>query len=176
MTIIESPPAAATDPGAAVERATARVLELARTWLAWDGRPRVSDEGDRVYTPHKAIRRYGDHLIDHLAEVEARLAGVSSRPHGWHGSLITLQSDSARFTEADLVEARERLSRLSRTFRLRLLTAGEERWDLPQAGAWTLREVADHVGSPWYAEQLGDLRWQAHRRASRAQGCPQGSL
>jgi hypothetical protein len=148
----------ATDPGAAVERATAGVLELARTWIGWDGRPRVSEDGDRIYTPHKAIRRYADHLIDHLAEVEARLAGVPSRPDRWHGSLVTVDADWARFTEADLVEATERLTRLSTMFRLRLLAAGPGEWDRPRGEAWTLRAVAEHVGSPWYAEQVGDLR------------------
>ena len=147
-----------TDPGAVVERATARVLELAQTWLAWDGRPRLSEGGDRIYTPHKVIRRYADHLIDHLAEIEARLAGEPTRPDGWHASLVTLDSDWARFTEADLVEATERLTRLSTTFRLRLRAAGESEWDRDRgAGVWTLRQVAEHVGSPWYAEQLGDL-------------------
>jgi len=146
-----------SDPGSVIELATERVLGLARTWLAWDGTPRLSEDGDRVYTPHKAIRRYADHLIDHLAEIEARLAGVPTRPDGWHASLVTLESDWARFTEADLVEATERLTRLSTTFRLRLLAAGEQEWDRERNGAWTLRQVAEHVGSPWYAEQVGDL-------------------
>jgi len=151
--------AVAGDPGQIVEHATARVLELARTWLAWDGTPRVSADGERVYTPHKVIRRYADHLIDHLAEIEARLAGAPTRPDGWHASLVTLETDWARFTEADLVEATERLTRLSTTFRLRLLAAGEQEWDRDRgAGVWTLRQVAEHVGSPWYAEQVGDLR------------------
>ena len=147
-----------SDPGSVIERATERVLDLARTWLAWDGTPRLSEDGDRVYTPHKAMRRYADHLIDHLAEIEARLAGVPTRPDGWHASLVTLESDWARFTEADLVEATERLTRLSTTFRLRLLAAGEQALDRDRGdGEWTLRQIAEHVGSPWYAEQVGDL-------------------
>ena len=146
-----------TDPGACIETATDRVLALARTWLAWDGRPYVADDGERVYTPHKAVRRYADHLVDHLAEVEALLAGVPSRPDGWHASTVTLEPDWARFTEADRNEATERLTRLSGTFRLRLLAAGEHEWDLPREPAWTLREIATHVGTPWYAEQVGDL-------------------
>jgi len=147
-----------SDPGSVIERATERVLDLARTWLAWDGTPRLSEDGDRVYTPHKAMRRYADHLIDHLAEIEARLAGVPTRPDGWHASLVTLESDWARFTEADLVEATERLTRLSTMFRLRLLAAGEQALDRDRGdGGWTLRQIAEHVGSPWYAEQVGDL-------------------
>ena len=146
-----------TDPGDLIEQATDRVLTLARTWLAWDGRPYLADDGERVYTPHKAVRRYADHLVDHLAEVEALLAGVPSRADGWHASTVTLESDWARFTEADLNEATERLTRLSATFRLRLIAAGEHAWDLPRDPAWTLREIASHVGPPWYAEQVGDL-------------------
>lgn len=147
----------ARDPGQHIEQATARVLALAKTWIGWDGQPRVSDGGDRIYTPHKAIRRYAGHLIDHLAEKEARLAEVESRPYGWHGSLITMDSDWARFTEADLEEATERLTRQSTTFRLRLLAAGEQEWDRPRGEARTLRAMAEHVGSSWYAEQVGDL-------------------
>ncbi|MGZ4598843.1 hypothetical protein [Oryzihumus sp.] len=158
MTTDALPPAElATDPGAGVEAAVARTLDLAVTWLGWDGTPRVSDGGDRIYTPHKVIRRQADHLLDHLAEVEAVLAGVPTQPDRWHASLVTTHADFARFTEVDLEEARERLTRLARTFRLRLLAAGEAEWDRPREG-WTLREVAEHLSSSWYAEQVGDLR------------------
>ena len=68
------------DPGAAVEEAVRRSLTLVDTWIHWDGRPQVSQDGDRVYTPHQAVRRIADHLIDHLAEVEALLAGVDASP------------------------------------------------------------------------------------------------
>lgn len=149
-----------SDPGLVVERATTEVLALARTWLVWDGRPRLaamSGDGARIYTPHKAIRRYADHLVDHLAQVEALLAGVPTRPNGWHESAVTTEADLARFTEVDLVEATERLTRLSRTFRLRLLAAGPDAWDRPRGEEWTLREIAVHVGDPWYARQVGDL-------------------
>ena len=146
------------NPGSAVEAAVRRCLELADTWLLWDGRPLISDEGDRVYTPHKAVRRIADHIIDHLAEIEALLAGVESRPDEWHGSLLTLDSDWARFTEADRDEAHQRLPRLARTFTLRLAAAGPDEWDRPREGHWTLREIADHLSNViWYAEQVGDL-------------------
>lgn len=145
------------DPGLAIEEATAHVLALAKTWITWDGQPRLAEDRQRIYTPHKVIRRYADHLIDHLAQVEALLAGVPPRPNGWYESTITTDADFARFTEVDLVEATERLTRLSRTFRLRLLTAGPEEWDLPRGEDWTLREIAEHVGDPWYADQLGEL-------------------
>lgn len=145
------------DPGESIERGAARVLELAATWPAWDGTPLLSEDGDRIYTPHKAVRRYADHLIDHLAEVECLLAGVPTRPDGWHASALTSEADLARFTVADFTEASERIARLARTFRLRLLAAGPAEWDRPRDGAWTLREIAEHVGGPWYAEQVGDL-------------------
>lgn len=80
---------------------------------------------------------------------------MPSRPDGWHASLVTVDVDWARFTEADLVEATERLTRLSTA--LRLLAAGLTGWDRPRGDTCTLREIADHVGNAWYAEQVGDL-------------------
>jgi hypothetical protein len=146
------------NPGAQVERAVEQCLELAQTWLAWDGRPCVSEDGDRIYTPHKAVRRIADHLVDHLAEVEALLAGVPTQPDEWHASLVTFETDWARFTEQDLVEAQQRLRRLGRTFALRVAAAGEAEWDVPRTPNWTLREICDHVaGVLWYAEQVGRL-------------------
>lgn len=146
------------NPGTAVEEAVRRSLALVDTWIRWDGRPRVSEDGDRVYTPVKAVRRIADHLTDHLAEVEALLAGVESQPDAWHGSLVTLESDWARFTELDRDEAHQRLPRLARTFALRLGAAGPDEWDRPRGESWTLREIADHLtGVRWYAEQVGRL-------------------
>lgn len=69
------------------------VLDLAATWTAWDGRPTHVD--DRVYTPHKAIRRVADHLLDHLAELESRLVGEKPLPDHWHASASTTQADLA---------------------------------------------------------------------------------
>jgi hypothetical protein len=146
------------NPGVEVEAAVEHCLEVAATWLGWDGRPRVSADGDRIYTPHKAVRRIGDHLVDHLAEVEALLARVDTEPDRWHASLVTLDSDWARFTELDLDEARQRLSRLGRTFALRLAAAGPEEWDVSRGQNWTLREIAVHLaGIRWYADQVGSL-------------------
>src|SRR5215471_3552351 len=96
-------PDVSDNPGAAVEDAVRRCLALVDTWLHWDGRPLVSEDGDRVYTPHKAVRRIADHLVDHLAEVEALLAGVETMPDEWNASLATFESDWAHFTEQDLV-------------------------------------------------------------------------
>jgi hypothetical protein len=146
------------NPGAQVERAVEQCLDIAQTWLAWDGRPHVSEDGDRVYTPQKAVRRIADHVIDHLAEVEALLAGAETMPDQWHASLATFDSDWARFTEQDLEEAQQRLRRLGRTFALRIAAAGEAEWDAPRTPNWTLREICDHLtGVVWYAEQVGRL-------------------
>ena len=146
------------NPGAQVELAVEYCLEVAATWLAWDGRPAAREGGDRIYTPHKAIRRIADHLIDHLAEVEALLAGVETMPDEWHASLVTVEADWARFTELDLDEARQRLRRLARTFSLRLGAAGVEEWDQPRGANWSLREIATHLdGVRWYADQVGRL-------------------
>jgi hypothetical protein len=146
------------NPGDVVDEAVQRSLVLVDTWIHWDGRPLVSEDGDRVYTPVKAVRRIADHLADHLAEVEAVLAGVATQPDGWHGSLVTLESDWARFTELDRDEAHQRLPRLARTFALRLAAAGPQEWDRPRGDGWTLRAIADHLtGVLWYAEQVGDL-------------------
>lgn len=146
------------NPGTAVVVAVEESLAIATSWLRWDGTPRVSEDGDRVYTPHKAVRRIGDHLVDHLAEIEALLAGVPTQPDGWHASLVTTAADWAPFTEVDLVEAGQRLRRLARTLELRLAAAGPEAWDTPRTPSWTLREIAEHlVGVRWYAEQVGRL-------------------
>ncbi|GAA1128309.1 hypothetical protein [Nocardioides aquiterrae] len=146
------------NPGTHVEHAVEHCLEVAATWLAWDGRPAVSEDGDRVYTPHKAVRRIADHLVDHLAEVESLLAGVPTEPDHWHGSLVTVDADWSRFSELDLDEARQRLRRLGRTFALRLAAAGPDEWDAPRGESWTLREIADHLtGIRWYADQVGRL-------------------
>jgi hypothetical protein len=145
------------NPAQPVADAVERTLQLASTWLAWDGVPRLAEDGDREYTPNKVIRRQADHLLDHLAEIEALLAGVPTEPDHWHASAVTLDSDLAGFTESDLNEARERLRRLARMFVLRYAAAGPQAWDQPRDPNWTLREIAEHLASSWYAEQVGDL-------------------
>jgi len=134
-----------------------RTLTLAQTWLRWDGRPRVSEEGDRIYTPHKAIRRHADHLLDHLAQIESMLVGMPTEPDRWHGSLVTMDSDWARFTEADLVEATQRLRRLARLYELRLAAIDADEWERDRAPEWSIRAIVEHVADPWYAEQVGEL-------------------
>src|SRR4029453_225366 len=79
------------NPGSALVPAVERVLALAATWLAWDGRPRLAADGARAYTPHKAIRRTADHIVDHLAQPEALLAGAPRR-----GGPVARQRGDAR--------------------------------------------------------------------------------
>jgi hypothetical protein len=152
-----------SDPTALIPDAVERCLDLAGTWLAWDGRPRVSTPtedipGGTVFTPHKAIRRIADHLVDHLAQIEALLAGAETIPDTWHGRTVTLAADWAPFTEADLNEARNRLRRLGQVYALRLRAADAGALDAPRGQAWTIRQIVEHVaGVTWYAEQVGRL-------------------
>src|SRR6266545_4535145 len=127
-----------SDPAELVLDAVATCLDMAHTWYAWDGRPRVSQPtkdipDGTVFTPHKAIRRIGDHLVDHLAEIEALLAGAETIPDTWHGRTITLAADWAPFSEADLNEARNRLGRLGQVYALRLRSLSDEALDAPAA-------------------------------------------
>jgi hypothetical protein len=144
------------DPADAVTQMVAHVLGLARTWVAWDGRPRPID--DRVYTPHKAIRRVADHLIDHLAQLEAHVAGIEPLPDRWHGSAITTPSDLAPFGAEDLDEARSRLERLVQLWRIRLAAIPPDELDRAEGEAYTPREMAFCVaGSTYYADAVGAL-------------------
>jgi hypothetical protein len=64
-------------------------------------------------------------------------------------------ADWARFTEPDYDGACSRLRRLARWYVLRYENSGEQAWDEPRPGAWTLREIAAHVaGVQYYAEQM----------------------
>jgi hypothetical protein len=150
-----------SDPAELILGAVDTCLDLAATWYAWDGRPRVSEPtkdipGGTVFTPQKAIRRIADHLVDHLAELEALPAGAEPIPDTWHGRTVTLASDWAPFTEADLNEACNRLGRL---YALRLRSLDDEALDAPRGQAWTIRQIVEHVARvTWYAEQVGRLR------------------
>jgi hypothetical protein len=159
--------APATDsrhPADVVAAMVEHVLGLAATWTRWDGTPAVvpvEGEPPRTYTPHKAVRRVADHLLDHLAEVEARLAGQPTQPDNWHGSMVTTPADLAPFTADDLDEARSRLRRLAQLWELRLRSQPAERMDQAEGDAWTLRQVAFHVaGSDFYADAVGHLSAQ----------------
>jgi hypothetical protein len=99
-----------------------------------------------------------DHLVDHLAELEARLAGRPTKPDRWHASASTTPADLALFTPEDLDEAHSRLRRLALIWdvRLRSLSAGQ--LDKQDGGAWTLRQLAFHLAdSAFYADAVGTL-------------------
>ncbi|MFE5888130.1 hypothetical protein ACWCQZ_26375 [Streptomyces sp. NPDC002285] len=143
-------------PADAVTAMVDHVLALAATWPNWDGT--LAHVDDRVYTPHKAIRRVADHLIDHLAELEARLAGEEPRPDHWHASALTTEADLAPFTPQDLDEARSRLTRLARIWANRLDALSDDQLDDSPGDGWTFREIARHLeGSTYYADAVGDL-------------------
>lgn len=151
------------EPALVVTTMIDHVLDLAATWTTWDGRPLPID--DRVYTPHKAIRRVADHLVDHLAELEARLAGHEPIPDRWHASAITTPADLAPFTEQDLDEARSRLTRLSQIWAVRLNALTPDQLDRSPGGGWTFRQLAFHLaGSVYYADAVGNLPAPAARR------------
>ncbi|MEV0148945.1 MULTISPECIES: hypothetical protein [unclassified Nonomuraea] len=146
------------NPALLIADSVDRCLALAETWLAWDSRPILTD-ADNLWTPSKAARRIQDHLIDHLAEVEALLAGAAPAPDTWHGRTVTLDADWARFTELDLAEARARWPRLAQAYVNRYATVPDA-WDVPRGPNWTLRQIAEHAATViWYAEQVGDLRF-----------------
>lgn len=153
----EGPRVDGRHPADVVTAMVAEVLRLAETWTGWDGEPRPVD--DRIYTPHKAIRRVADHLVDHLAEIEARVAGVPTIPDSWHASASTTPADLAPFTGDDLDEARSRLTRLALVFDVRLRALTEAELDRREGGAWSVRQVAFHLEeSLYYATAVGDLR------------------
>lgn len=157
------------DPATVVVGMVDHVLTLAATWTAWDGRPVPID--DRIYTPHKAIRRVADHLVDHLAEMEARLAGEPALPDGWHASAVTTEADLAPFTQVDLDEARSRLQRLARIWLNRLSALSPEQLDHSPGRGWTFRRLAFHVAdSGYYADAVGDLSSVSHQPPASACG------
>ena len=143
------------DPAEVIGHAVSHALRLARTWPAWTGEPIPA--GDRIYTPHKAVRRLTDHLVDHLAEVEARLAGVPPLPDRWHASAITTPADLAAFTPQDLAEAESRLTRLALIWSARLNGLTPDELDRRDGGAWSIRQIAFHLGSTYYADAVGAL-------------------
>jgi hypothetical protein len=153
-----TPPATdGRDVAGLVPAAVAEVLDVAETWLGWDGRPTAY--AGNAWTPHKALRRVTDHLLDHLAELECRLAGRPTVPDRWHGRMVTTDADFARFTEVDLDEATSRLVRLAACYEARLTGLDPALLDArPDPATWTLREVVHHVaGITYYANALGRL-------------------
>jgi NTP pyrophosphatase (non-canonical NTP hydrolase) len=153
----ERPAADDRDVTTLIPAAVAEVLEAAETWLGWDGRPIYRD--GNAWTPHKALRRVADHLLDHLAEIECRAAGQPTLPDRWHGRMVTTDADFARFTEVDLDEATSRLTRLGAWYRARLSGLDPRVLDdRPDEATWTVREVVHHVSHVTaYAEMVGRL-------------------
>lgn len=151
----ETPATDDRDVTTLIPDSVAIVLDYAETWLGWNGRP-VRRDGN-AWTPHKALRRVTDHLVDHLAEIECRLAGLPTVPDQWHGRRLTLDTDLAAFTEADLDEATSRLRRLAEAYRARLAGLDAETLDRA-SGAWTIRQIVHHVANiTAYAEYMGRL-------------------
>jgi hypothetical protein len=147
------------DPADAIGDMVSHVLELAETWVAWDRQPVSID--DRLYTPHKAIRRVADHMVDHLAQLETYLAGVKSLRDEWHASAMTTPADLAPFQPEDLDEARSRLSRLAQIWRIRLASVPDQKMDAAVGDAYTPREMAFHlVESVYYADAIGVIAGQ----------------
>jgi hypothetical protein len=140
-----------------VPAAVAEVLAVVETWLGWDGRPVYSN--GNAWTPLKALRRVADHLLDHLTEIECRLAGQPTLPDHWHGRMVTLDADFAHFTETDLDEATSRLNRLGACYRARISQIDAGALDVrPADGIWTIREIVHHVtGVTMYADMMGRL-------------------
>jgi hypothetical protein len=144
------------DPAELITTAIDEVLHLAATWLAWDGRPVYGD--GNVWTPTKALRRVGDHLLDHLAEVECMLSGLPPIPDTWHGRTVTMEADWARFTEVDLDEASSRLRRLGQLWQACLTSLDDATLDAKRDEAWSIRQIAWHLADiVYYAHQVGDL-------------------
>jgi hypothetical protein len=153
----ERPETDTRDVTGLIPAAVAEVLGVAETWLGWDGRPVYRD--GNAWTPHKALRRVNDHLLDHLTEIECRLAGQPTLPDQWHGRMVTTAADFAVFTEIDLDEVTSRLTRLAACYLARLSGLDAAAVDhRPDEGTWTIREVVHHVSNvTYYAGTIGRL-------------------
>ncbi|MEV7182653.1 hypothetical protein [Kitasatospora sp. NPDC093102] len=170
-----TPPAPDLDQGelaALVPEMVDHVLALAAGWTAWDGRPIVNADG-RTYAPYKAVRRITDHLLDHLAELDARLAGEPTEPDHWHASNVTTTADLAPFTTADLDEARSRLTRLAGIWSRRVAALPDGRLDDSPGAGWSFRQIVCHVSEAgyYYADSVGSLAGAADCPVD-AIGCP----
>jgi hypothetical protein len=142
------------DPADAIQEMVLHVLGLAETWVGWDGKPVAIN--DRVYTPHKAVRRVTDHMIDHLAQLETHLAQVKPLPDEWHASATTTPADLAPFQPEDLDEARSRLTRLAQIWRIRLASVPAAKMDAATGDEYTPREIVFHLlESTYYADAVG---------------------
>jgi len=130
------------EPDELILQATEDALGLAEGWIGWSSGA-VMSLGS-AWTPHKALRRIADHLIDHLCQIEMRVALETPVPDLWRGRSVTLESDWARFTELDLDEATARIRRLAQLMALRVRSLRED-WDTDAGAEWTIRAIAEHV-------------------------------
>jgi hypothetical protein len=130
------------EPDELILEATEDALARAEAWIGWNGAGRMSLGS--AWTPHKIMRRISDHLVDHLCQLEARVASMEPVPDTWRGRSVTLGSDWAPFTEQDLDEATARIRRLAQVLAMRLLAVRDD-WDAPAGDEWTLRQIAEHV-------------------------------
>lgn len=130
------------EPDELILQATEEALAAAENWIGWSAGARMSMSS--AWTPHKALRRLADHLIDHLCQVEARAVGEVAVADPWHGRKVTLDTDWARFTEQDLDEASARLRRLAQALAWRVRELRND-WDTVADGEWTIRAIAVHV-------------------------------
>ncbi|MEP7159398.1 MAG: hypothetical protein ABI797_08205 [Chloroflexota bacterium] len=148
------------DPADAIDQMVADFMALAETWPAWDGKPIpiTTPYGQRVYTPNKALRRMNDHMVDHLAQLQAELIGQTTVPDTWQASRITTESDMAPLTGEDLKEARNRFERLAGMWRATLASIPADKMDVAKGEDYTPRELAFHtLESMDYATHVGDL-------------------
>jgi len=58
--------------------ATEEALAVAESWIGWSSAATMSLGSE--WTPHKATRRIADHPIDHLCQIEGRIAGEARVP------------------------------------------------------------------------------------------------
>ena len=122
--------------------ATEDALARAASWIGWNGSAVLSL--GNAWTPHKSLRRITDHLVDHIAQIECRVAGESAVEDLWRGRSVTLESDWARFTEHDLDEATARIRRLAQILAVRLRALRDD-WDADAGEEWSLRAIARHL-------------------------------
>jgi hypothetical protein len=149
------------EPADAIDQMVDEFLAMAQTWTTWDGKPIPIETpyGQRLYTPNKALRRMADHMIDHLAQLDAHNAGLPPSKADWQASRITTPADMAPITKDDLDEAASRIRRLAMMWRASLVAVGPGGLDTPEVGGgWSPREMAFHtLESMDYANHVGDL-------------------
>ena len=157
-------------PDELVLLATEEALARAETWIGWDSGAVLSH--GTAWTPHKALRRIADHLVDHLCQIEARANSELAVTDEWHGRHVTLDTDWARFTETDLDEAAARIRRLAQVLGWRI-RALEPEWDADAGREWTIRAIAEHIAEATAAYASRPRTTRLAARPGSAQPPPQ---